>query len=178
LVAQSTRQVRARLLSVCLLLAATALLALVFTGGDSPTFSQLQLTQATPKVSRYRVGDRVMAKVPIRISNGGRGYYNEGAAVGVPEHLRDTKAEEKEMSKLLKVVEGGKAGSVVGIITAGEWKNKPEHWKGMPRPGVMVSWDDGELPIEVAEQMDLVQMEGSVADERREQRLQKWKRTR
>ncbi|CAE8635538.1 unnamed protein product [Polarella glacialis] len=217
----------------------------------------------------------------------GRGYYNEGAGFGVPEHLRDAKAETKErswkaksccrvaerrsarllillkqvsadsetyqhqhipqeMAALLKVVEGGKEGSappstaigtavldtilktyllswaedacacracglqagdltgrkfiqrlrnifqctqeeivlrlgiakVVGIITAGEWKNKPEHWKGMPRAGVMVSWDDSVLPIEVAEEMDLVQMEGSVADERRTQRMMKWKRTR
>ncbi|CAE8719988.1 unnamed protein product [Polarella glacialis] len=173
---QPMRRVRASMLPCCLLLGATALLLLV-SAGESPTFSQV-VTQATPRVCRYRVGDRVKAKVPIRISNGGRGYYNEGAGFGVPEHLRDAKAETKEMAALLKVVEGGKEGSVVGIITAGEWKNKPEHWKGMPRAGVMVSWDDSVLPIEVAEEMDLVQMEGSVADERRTQRMMKWKRTR
>eukprot|EP00439_Symbiodinium_sp_Y106_P044885 s2044_g5.t1 len=114
------------------------------------TFAMMQPSaaspQETPEMSKFRVGDRVRARVPILVSNQGRGYYNEGAGQGVPKHLRNMTQERgvadswewEELDGMLKVIEGGSEGYVVGIITAGEWMNRPPHWKGQPRPGIMV----------------------------------------
>lgn len=62
--------------------------------------------------------------------------------------------------RLAKVVESGSEGYVVGILPAGEWANRPPGWKGQPRPGVMVNWDEATYPIDVTEEMFLEVIEG------------------
>lgn len=111
-------------------------------------------------MSRFRVGDRVRARVPMKISHRGRGYFNEGGGYGVPQHQRDEEEEAEELERLPKVVEFGSEGYVVGILPAGEWANRPPGWKGEPRPGVMVSWDEASYPIDVAEEMFLTKIDG------------------
>eukprot|EP00930_Biecheleria_cincta_P037442 TRINITY_DN25701_c0_g2_i1.p1 TRINITY_DN25701_c0_g2~~TRINITY_DN25701_c0_g2_i1.p1 ORF type:complete len:223 (-),score=31.09 TRINITY_DN25701_c0_g2_i1:165-764(-) len=117
-----------------------------------------------PDMGRFRVGDRVRAMHPMLISNSGRGYYNEGAALSVPEHQRIAHQDAAELAALPKVVEGGEEGVVVGILPAGEWFNRPKHVKGRPRPLVMVCWDNAVYPIDMAEETFLEQLPGSVSD--------------
>eukprot|EP00931_Biecheleriopsis_adriatica_P118116 TRINITY_DN9357_c0_g1_i1.p1 TRINITY_DN9357_c0_g1~~TRINITY_DN9357_c0_g1_i1.p1 ORF type:complete len:187 (-),score=47.14 TRINITY_DN9357_c0_g1_i1:94-654(-) len=163
------------------LLAGAALLHLLTFAENvaAPTFAMLAPSEAAPQVSpemsKYRVGDRVRAQFPIKISNDGRGYYNEGAGLGIPDHQRDVDEDQEELDGLLKVIEGGNEGVVIGILPKGEWANRPPHWKGQPRAGVMVSWDEAELPIEVVEEADLEQLEGSVSAMHIQQRKLKWK---
>ncbi|CAJ1462101.1 unnamed protein product, partial [Effrenium voratum] len=133
--------------------------------------------QVTPEMSRFRVGDRVRARVPMKISNEGRGYFNEGGGYGVPDHQRDFKKEKQERRELSPVIEGGSEGYVVGIITAGEWANRPKGWKGQPRPGVMVNWDEATYPLDVAEEMFLTEVEGeSLSELHIRQRKKRWRR--
>lgn len=132
--------------------------------------------KAVPEMSKFRVGDRVRAMHPMKISNSGRGYYNEGAALSVPPHQRIEDEDRRELEELQKVIEGGEEGVVVGILPAGEWFNRPKHWKGRPRPGVMVSWDDASLPIDVAEETFLEELEGSVSAQHIMKRKLKWRK--
>jgi len=67
---------------------------------------------------------------------------------------------------LEKIIEGGEEGTVMGVISAGEWPNRPPLWKGRPRAGVMVSWDDASLPIDVAEESDLDILDTSLTEKR------------
>lgn len=153
---------RASLKGFSLVGLAAALCAFFF-GSPVESFAMLQPSEAapqeTPEMSRFRVGDRVKARVPMRISHHGRGYFNEGGGYGVPEHQRDEEEEAEERERLPQVVEGGSEGYVVGILPAGEWANRPPGWKGPARPGVMVNWDDDNYPIDVTEEMFLTEIE-------------------
>eukprot|EP00913_Durusdinium_trenchii_P000264 g239.t1 len=182
---------RASLKGFSILGLAASLWAVLFSG-PVDSFAMLQPSQAapqeTPEMSRFRVGDRVRARVPMKISHRGRGYFNEGGGYGVPQHQRDEEEEPcgggthfqgcallkdffpsgpksflqeaEELERLPKVVEFGSEGYVVGILPAGEWANRPPGWKGEPRPGVMVSWDEASYPIDVAEEMFLTKIDG------------------
>eukprot|EP00434_Breviolum_minutum_P030754 symbB.v1.2.027200.t1/scaffold2716.1/size72468/7 len=172
---------RAGLKGFSLLGLAAALCAFFFGSPVDTSFAMLQPSEAapqeTPEMSRFRVGDRVTARVPMKISHEGRGYFNEGGGYGVPEHQRDEREEAEELAKLPKVVEGGSEGYVVGILPAGEWANRPKGWKGRPRPGVMVNWDDDQYPIDVTEEMFLTQVEGeSLSRLHIRARKQKWRK--
>merc|ERR1719436_189576 len=86
-----------------------------------------------PPTSQFRVGDFVSSKVPIRVSNEGRGYFNEGAGKGVPDHLRNFEEEDEKLSALPEFVDFGNKGQVVGILPTSEWANRSPHFKGYPR---------------------------------------------
>uniref|UniRef100_A0A7S4SA03 Uncharacterized protein n=1 Tax=Alexandrium monilatum TaxID=311494 RepID=A0A7S4SA03_9DINO len=158
------RQSRGRALAAAVLLAAGA--CLLFTA-PGPLCQAGLTVQAPPCL--FRVGDRVRAKMPILLSNSGRGYFNEGAGEGVPPHLRDESEDRMELAAMEKIVEGGEEGTVAGILLKNEWINRPKHWKGHHRTGVMVSWDSADLPMDVAEETELEVIEGSLGARRSEQ---------
>mmetsp|Transcript_99489 Transcript_99489/g.197147 ORF Transcript_99489/g.197147 Transcript_99489/m.197147 type:complete len:194 (+) Transcript_99489:85-666(+) len=120
--------------------------------------------------SIFRCGDRVKARAPILLSNQGRGYFNEGKGKGVPEHLLDLDQEAEEQDNLTKIIEGGSEGTVCGIIKKGEWAQRPLHWTGHKRPGVMVSWDDANLPMDVAMEVELELIEAPFREQMAAQR--------
>eukprot|EP00438_Fugacium_kawagutii_P017311 Skav218197 [mRNA] locus=scaffold2232:3458:9965:- [translate_table: standard] len=88
---------RASLKGFSLLGLAAALCAFFFGSPVEKTFAMLKPSEAapqvTPEMSKFRVGDRVVARVPMRISHHGRGYFNEGGGYGVPDHQRDEEEE-------------------------------------------------------------------------------------
>lgn len=144
--------------SGAVVLAALVMSVLVFFSG------RLSPCVAPPKQASFNVGMRVKARQPILLSNKGRGYYNEGAADGVPDHVRNKRKEASEERKLRKFVEYGEEGTVAGVIHAGNWEQRPSHWKGVPRPGVIVSWDAKNLPMDVAEESELEMMDSTVSE--------------
>merc|ERR550537_1501033 len=100
------------------------------------------------------------------ISNHGRGYYNEGGGADVPRFHRNLAEDRRQERERVKIIDGGNEGVVCGVIFKGEWMNRCRYWKGHARPGVMVSWDDQVLPIDVAEEADLEKLEGSFSPRR------------
>lgn len=150
---------RGRKASGLLMLAAAAILTQV----PSALFPEASV-QAAPGVVAFHCGDRVTAKVPIKLSNDGRGYYNEGGGEGTARHLRDMADEIAKRDAKDKIVDFGAEGTVVGIIPTGEWGNRPRHWKGTPRAGIMVNWDDAEMPMDVAETFELEITDSSQGD--------------
>jgi hypothetical protein len=115
--------------------------------------------------SIWRCGDRVRAVAPLNKTNGGRGYYNEGAAIGennvpmdVTPYQRDAEEDERELNALPKIIEAGTEGTVVSVFHFSQhsWPyERPQHWQGHARPWVLVDFDGADNPIEACEEWDL-----------------------
>lgn len=111
----------------------------------------------SPK-SIWRCGDRVRAVAPINKTNGGRGFYNEGAAEMVSKYQVDEDEDEREFRALSKVIEGGTEGTVVSVFKQDQWAwpyHRPQHWRGYARPWVLVDFDGADNAIEACEEWDL-----------------------
>lgn len=120
--------------------------------------------------SKFRVGDKVEAIAPFKISNDGYGYFNEGAGYGCPAKHRDPGEDGWERANLPKVVDGRSQGHIVGMIPIGHWKNRPKHWKGHKRVGIMVSWEEPTYPIDVVDECYLKLVDRTISDEKAEKK--------
>eukprot|EP00929_Paragymnodinium_shiwhaense_P081672 TRINITY_DN427_c0_g1_i2.p1 TRINITY_DN427_c0_g1~~TRINITY_DN427_c0_g1_i2.p1 ORF type:complete len:206 (-),score=66.02 TRINITY_DN427_c0_g1_i2:156-773(-) len=118
----------------------------------------------------FKLGQRVKARYPLKLSNRGRGYYNEGGGSDVPAHLRDWEEDIAASKERIRYVEGGLEGTIVGILPEGEWENRPRHWKGYSRRGWFVNWDDATLPMDLAEEHELEVLDSELADKLRVQK--------
>ncbi|CAK0908433.1 unnamed protein product [Prorocentrum cordatum] len=108
--------------------------------------------------SIWKCGDRVRARAPINKTNGGRGFFDEGAAEDVNEFNRDVEEDEREFRALPKVIEGGTEGTVVSAFKFSQTRwpyERPRHFKGHARPWVLVDFDGSDNPMEACEEWDL-----------------------
>jgi len=107
------------------------------------------------KSDKFKLNDRVKLKWPVLRSFNGRGLFNEGGNVDV--QFRYVTAEDlEEEERMDKIIEGGSYGRVVDIMLGQDWENRPEHIKrGNMRPGIIVDWEDPDVPVDIVEEYDL-----------------------
>lgn len=138
-----------------------------------------------PLQSGFRVGDRVRLRGPHKLTEKGLGIFLEGKGekntnrpeLSLDPDLKKRERERRFLDKKMLgpvshpgapsdmwYVEGGEEGTVVDIMPTNHYEyNKPWHWKGMARPGVIVSFDSDQVPVDMIEETDLEILDDSMS---------------